>query len=91
MNVEVFNLVVDVDVVGVQNLGVVEGLEDGGLDGVREEGVFVGGFVAPDEGLEFFLFGEVPVEEREVAVGDLEGAGGVDGLIWRIVSLGCGE
>lgn len=48
-----------------------------------EEGVFVGGFVAADEGLEFFLFGEVPVEKGEVTVGDLKCTGGVDRLVFE--------
>lgn len=57
-----------------------ERLEDGLLHGLREEGVLVGGFVAADEGLQLFLLGEIPVEEAEVAIGDLERARCVNGL-----------
>jgi len=59
----------------------VEGFEDGCLQVVGEEGVFVGGLVAADEGVEAFLFAEHPVEEGEGAGGDLDAAGGVDGFV----------
>jgi len=42
LGVVVFQLGVDVDVVGMQDLRVVDGLQDGLLQGVREEGVLVG-------------------------------------------------
>jgi hypothetical protein len=42
---------VDVDIVRVEDLRVVEGLEDGLLENFWEEGVFIGRLVATDEGL----------------------------------------
>lgn len=57
-----FDLGVDVHVVGVEDGGVVERLQDGGFEGVGEEGVFVGGFEAADQGVEGFAGVEEPVE-----------------------------
>jgi hypothetical protein len=79
LGVVVFKLVVDVDVVGMQDLRVVDGLQDGLLQGVREEGILVGRLVAAHEGLEAFLLADHPVEQAVVAVGDADGAGFVDG------------
>ena len=45
LDVAVFQLGVDVDIVGVEDLGVVEGLEDGLLEDFGEEGVLVGRLV----------------------------------------------
>lgn len=83
VDVEVLDLGVDVDRVRVEDLGVLEGLEDGPLHGVGEEGVFVGGLVAADQRLQLLLLVEVPVEEAEAAVGDVDGAGRVDCLSLR--------
>jgi len=63
----------------VQDLGVVDGLQDGLLQGVWEERVLVGRLVAAHEGLEALLLAYHPVEKAVVAVGDLDGAGLVDG------------
>lgn len=41
-NVELLDLVVDIDIIGVQDLGVIERLQDWFLDSFGEEGVFVG-------------------------------------------------
>lgn len=78
LDVELLDLVVDVDVVGVEDPGVVDGGEDGPVEGLGEEGVLVGGLVAADQGLELLLLEEVPVHEREVAAGYGHGAGDVD-------------
>lgn len=62
-NVELLDLVIDIDVVLVEDLGVVEGPQDGLLDSIREEGVFVRRLKSPNEGLELLLLLEVPVQE----------------------------
>lgn len=79
LGVVVFELAVDVDVVGVQDLRVVDGLQNGLLQDVREEGILVGGLVAAHKGLEAFLFTDHPVEQAVFAVGDADGARLVDG------------
>lgn len=80
MNVKVLDLVVDVDIVLVQNLGVVERLQDGLLNRQREEGVLVGRLISADKRLKLLLFGEIPVKETEIAVVDVDGARDIDGL-----------
>jgi hypothetical protein len=74
VNVEALDLLIDVDVVLVENLGVVEGFQDGGLEGVGEVGEFVRGLEAADEGLKALLLAEVPVEEAEVRIWQRDGA-----------------
>ena len=64
----------------MQDLGVVERLENGLLDGFGEEWILVGRFVAPYQGLQLLLLGEVPVKEAEVAVRDGDSTRNVDGL-----------
>jgi hypothetical protein len=79
----VFDLLVHIDVVGVQDARVVERLQDGGFESTGEEGVFVGGLVSADQGVEGFALVQKPIEETEVAVGDGEGGGDVNGGIER--------
>lgn len=79
VDVVVFDLGVDVDGVGVEDGGVVEGLQDGRFEGVGEEGVFVGGLEAADEGVEGFARVEQPVEEGEGGVGEGQRGWDVDG------------
>jgi hypothetical protein len=80
VNVEAFDLLVDVDVVLVKDLWVVEGLQDGGLEGIGEVGKLVGRLEAADEGLKALLFAEVPVKEAEIRIGQRDGAWDVDCL-----------
>lgn len=56
-------------------------LQNGSLQSVWEERVFIGRLKAPDEGLESFLLTERPVEEAEGAIGNWEGTRSVDGTI----------
>lgn len=74
---------VDVDIVGVEDLGVVEGLEDGLLEDFGEEGVLVGRLVAADEGLKTLLLAQHPVEQAGVGLTNVDAAGQVDGLVQR--------
>lgn len=83
LDVAVFQLGVDVDIVGVEDLGVVEGLEDGLLEDFGEEGVLVGRLVAADEGLETLLLAQHPVEQAGVGLANVDAAGQVDGLVQR--------
>lgn len=63
-------------------------LQDGCLQRVGEEGVFVWGLEAADQRVEFFALAERPVEEAEAAVGDFEGAWGVDcGVVGELDAL----
>ena len=83
LDVKLLDLVVHVDIVLVEDLGVVEWFENGLLEGVGEVGELVGGFEAADEGLKAFLLAKVPVEEAEVRVRKRDGAGDVDCLDLR--------
>lgn len=42
LDVEFLDLVIDVDVIWVENLGIVQRLEDGCDKGIGEEGIFLG-------------------------------------------------
>ena len=53
------------------------------MQGVWEERVFVRRLVAAHEGLEAFLLANHPIEQAVIAVGDLDGAGLVDGGVAR--------
>jgi hypothetical protein len=53
----------------VEDLGVVEGVEDGLLQSFGVEGVLVRRLEAADQGLELLLLAKVPVEEAMVALG----------------------
>jgi len=74
---------IDIDVVGVQYLRVVEGLEDRRLEYVGEEGVLVGRLVAADEGLKALLLTQHPLEQAHVGLANVDAAGHVDGLVER--------
>lgn len=67
----------------MQDVWVVEGLENWLLERVWKVWILVRGLVAADEGLEFFLLAEGPVEEGELAVRDLQCAWVVNGGIER--------
>lgn len=69
LDVVVFDLGIDVYVVGVEDGGVVERFQNGLFEGVGEEGIFIWGLEAPDPGIEAFARVEKPVEEGEGAVG----------------------
>lgn len=81
VDVAVAQLGVDVDVVGVEDLRVVEWFQDGLLENVREERVFVGGLVAADEGLQTLLFAQQPVKEAGAGLANVYSAGDIDGLV----------
>lgn len=83
LQVALLDLVIDVYIVLMQNLWVLKWLKKWLLQGVWEEWVLVWRFKATDQRLELLLFSEGPVKEGEVAVWDLDGAWGVDGLIKR--------
>lgn len=80
VDIRFHNLVVDVDVVRVKNLRVCEGSHERRVRRkiVGEEGIFVGGLVTTDLGIDNLLLMEHPIEEGTVKVGDSDGAGGVD-------------
>lgn len=75
--IALLDLVVDVDIVGMEDLWVVEWLENWFLKSLWEVWIFVWGFEAADQRLEALLFSEEPVEETEVGVGDIQGTRGV--------------
>jgi hypothetical protein len=83
VNVPVFDGLVFVHVVRPQDGRVLQRLEDWVLQRQREEGVFVGRFVAADARLYPFLLAEEVVHEAEVAAGDGHAAGHVDGFVVR--------
>lgn len=70
MDVACLDDLVDVNVVGVQDLRVVQGRENGCFQRFWEKGVLVGGLEAADARLQAFLFAEEVVEEADVFVGD---------------------
>jgi hypothetical protein len=67
-----FDLLVDVDIVLVEDFGIVERLKNGGLDGVGEERIFVWGLEASNKRIKLLSLTKCPVEETEAAVGYLE-------------------
>lgn len=81
VDVAILDLVVDVDIIGVEDLWVVERWENWLLERIGEVWVFIWRLEASDAGLQTFLFAESPVEQAEVAVGDVQGAGDVDGVV----------
>ena len=81
LDVAVLQLGVDVDIIRVQDLRVVEGLEDGLLEDLWEEGVFVGRLVAANEGLQALLLAEHPVEQAGLGLANVDAAGDVDGPV----------
>lgn len=89
VNVELLDLVVDVDVVGMQDLRISDWRQDGLVELVaREEGVLVGRLEAADQGLELLLLKQVPVHKTEVGASEGHGAGGVDVAVeWELHAL----
>lgn len=83
VDVSVLYAGIDVDVVGVEEDGVVEGFEEGGREFGGEERVLVGSLVAADLRVDFFLLEEHPVEEGAGEGGDGDGGGVVDGWVVR--------
>ena len=73
-----FDAFIDIDGIVMEDFGVGEWLEDGCGYGGWEEGVFVWGLIAADQGVERFARGEKPVKEGEGGGGDLNGEWGVD-------------
>lgn len=62
VDVAVLYLVVDVDIIGVEDLWVVERWEDWLLQRIGKVWVFIWRLEASDAGLQAFLFAECPVE-----------------------------
>lgn len=77
----IFYFLIHIDIVGVEDLRVVERLQDRGFESVGEEGVFVGGLKSPDQGVEGFTGVEIPVEKTEGAVRDGKRGRDVDGRV----------
>lgn len=83
VDVRVLELLVEIDGVGVQQHGVRQWREERGGEGVWEEGVFVGGLVAPHLGVHDFLLVQDPVKEGAGMVRDVDRRGLVDGRVQR--------
>ena len=75
LDVALFQGAIDVDVVVMQDLGVLDRGKDGLFQRVREEGVFIGRLVPTNTRLQTFLFAEEVVEETEVGSRDFYPAG----------------
>lgn len=61
--VALLDFLVDVDIVLVQDLGIVQRLQDWCLESIYEERVLVGRLKATDQGVELLSLTECPVEE----------------------------
>lgn len=67
----------------MQQHGVRQWREERRGEGIWEEGVFVGGLVAPHLGVHDFLLVQDPVEEGAGMVWDVDRCGPVDGGVQR--------
>lgn len=81
VDVAILYLIVDVDIIGVEDLWVVEWWKDWLLKSIREVWVFVWRLESSDARLQAFLLAEGPVEEAQTAVRDLQCARDVDGVV----------
>ena len=79
--VVVFDFLIDIDIVLMEDFWVVERLENRGLKSVGEERIFVWGLEASNQRVKFLSFSQCPVEEAEVAVGDTKSSWLVDGAV----------
>lgn len=75
LNVALFQDAVDVDVVVMQDLGVLDRGEDGLFQRVGEERVFIGRLVPTNTGLQTFTFAKEVVEKTELGARDFYPAG----------------
>lgn len=62
VDVAVLDLVVDIDIIGVEDLWVVEWWKNWLLESVREVWVFIWRLESSDAGLQAFLLAESPIE-----------------------------
>lgn len=81
VDVAVLDLVVDVDIIGVEDLWVVEWWKNWLLESIGKVWVFIWRLESSDARLQAFLLAESPIEQAQIAVGDLDGARDVDGVV----------
>lgn len=83
VDIDILQSLVDIDIVGMKDGRVIQGLEDGLKKGLGEEGVLVWGLIAAHARVDLLLFAEKPVEEAKRAVRYWDCAGNVDRPVER--------